>query len=428
MKKILALLLALALVFALCACEGVENIELPPLPTEPVETAEPTQLPETPAPTAAPEAEAEQQTIVAIKRTELKDYDPQFGTTLILSFTYDTPTVYIEGNGEATQAINEYTALLDETYYTGEDYGDGMGTGYHNMLTLAEDNYNYLSTLETADVVYEMASSQTVTVERSDAQVLTLLYNNYSFTGGAHGFYGERGYCFDAGTGELLTLESVSADAEALKSWLTATMSDMVQSDTALAERIDQTLIPEEGVSAMCAALLRDGSWYFGRDGLVIFSDLYEFSSYAAGPIEFTIPYAQLKGHLDDSFLPASSEAKGELGVVEADKMADGSMVILDKVTVDSEGQELYITVKGRVEDVKLASVEYVDTFYETAQLWSCSYMQDCALQLKTMIPDGMPNIMFSYTDKDGRHNILLTESGEDGSLILMDDSIEAVG
>ncbi len=429
MKKNISILLAVALIFTLCACEGVGNVELPPLPTPTEEATQPSAAPETetPAPTEEP-AEARPQTIVAIKRTELEAFDPQYGTTLILSFDYDTPTVFIQDNSAAAEAINEYTALMDETYYTGEDYGDGMGTGYQNMLTMAEDNYNYLSTLETADVIYEMASSQTVTVERNDAQVLTLLYNNYSFTGGAHGFYGERGYCFDAGTGELLTLDSISDDAEALKSFLAEKMVAILENDTELLERIDQTLIPEEGLSAMCTVLLRDGSWYFSRDGLVIFSDLYEYSSYAAGPIEFSIPYAELSGHVKAGYLPEQSKAECSLGVMEAAKMTDGSMEILDKVTVSAEGQELYFTVEGRIEDVKLASVEYSDKFYETAQLWSCSYMQDCALQIKTLIPEGMPDLMISYTDKDGRHNILLTESGEDGSLILMDDSIEAVG
>ena len=80
--------------------------------------------------------------------------------------------------------------------------------------------------------------------------------------------------------------------------------------------------------------------------------------------------------------------------------------------------------------DVRLASVDYSDRFYETAQLWACSYMSDCVLQLDTMIPDGMPDLMVSFRDASGAQTrLLLTQSGENGAYILMNDSdIEAVG
>lgn len=78
--------------------------------------------------------------------------------------------------------------MLDETYVTGEDYGDGQGTGYNNMLTMAEDNYNYwMSTGDGEVYTLELVSDRSVTVERGDTQVLTLLYNDYSDLGGAHG-------------------------------------------------------------------------------------------------------------------------------------------------------------------------------------------------------------------------------------------------
>ena len=49
-----------------------------------------------------------------------------------------------------------------------------------------------------------------MTAERGDTQVLTLLYNDYSDLGGAHGSYGYTGYSFDTQTGELLTLDKPS--------------------------------------------------------------------------------------------------------------------------------------------------------------------------------------------------------------------------
>ena len=429
MKKTTALILTLALALSLCACTELETVSLPPLPTEtpaavetrPVETAAPV---ETETEIDAPPV------IVSIKRTEMQEYDPQNGAVLILTFAYDTPTVYIEGS-DAAAGINEYTSLLDESYYTGESYGGGEDSiyGYSNMLTLAEDNYGYLTNENITDGMFELVSSRTVSVERLDAQVLTLLYNDYSFTGGAHGFYGDRAYCFSTEDGALLTLESLSSDTEKLKAALLDTIVQMANSNMSILERIDQTLLVDGDLSKTLATVIRDGSWYFGREGMVIFSDLYEISSYAAGPIEFTVPYDQLVGVIDDKWIPAAQEESCEFSAVSAEEMAGGSTVILDKLTVDAEGEELYLVSKGRATDVKLTRVDYTDNaFYETADLWYCSDMTNCALQLVTMIPDGMPNLKLSYTDKDGRHELLLTQSGEDGSFILTDDNIEAVG
>ena len=55
--------------------------------------------------------------------------------------------------------------------------------------------------------------------------------------------------------------------------------------------------------------------------------------------------------------------------------------------------------------------------------------MEDSALQLVTVIPDGMPNLKISWRDAEGEKACYLTQSGEDGSLILMPvEDVEAVG
>ena len=94
----------------------------------------------------------------------------------------------------------------------------------------------------------ELVSSRTVSVERMDDRVLTLLYNDYSFTGGAHGFYGDTGSSFDVETGKLLSLEDLSGDYDALAAFLTDYMVNTVENDPELAQRIDLGLF-EEGTA-----------------------------------------------------------------------------------------------------------------------------------------------------------------------------------
>ena len=435
MKKLLASVLAVLLCVSLCACAGVPKIDLPPLPTaEP----SPSPAPETPAPTKAPVPEEGQivpaeglkgSVIVTNKRTEKDAYDPQSGEIVILRFSYDTPTVIMEENPEAADKINEFIGLQEESFYTGEDYGDGYGTGYNNMLTLAEDNYNYFASQE--DMEYapiELSSALNVDILRNDARVLTLAYNESSYTGGAHGMYSMRTYCFDSATGEQLTLSNISSDRAGLREFLNGKLVEIAETDEDIQERTEGFIDPD-ALETTLGVLLRDGSWYFDYDGMVIFSDLYEISSYAAGSVSFRIPYAELKGRIDSRFFPETGSASGSFRALSAEEMTDGSTQIVDMLKISGEGQTVYLEATGEVQDVKITSVAYSAFFHDIAQLWSCSSMKDSALQLVTDIPDGMPNLKISWRDAEGPQACYLTQSGEDGSLILMPvDSVEAVG
>ena len=138
MKRILALLLLAVFAFGLCGCEKISSIELPPLPTVTPEVAEAAEPSATPAaePAAQTETESAHGLIVSIKRSTKQAYDPQDGSKLILTFSYDTPTVYIEGGEAAAAAINEQTSMKEDTIYS----GNGYGTGNNEMLTKAHSN------------------------------------------------------------------------------------------------------------------------------------------------------------------------------------------------------------------------------------------------------------------------------------------------
>lgn len=444
MKKITTIILVMALMAALCGCgslNNLKNVELPPLPDANAQQTEPS--PEVTAEidttNSIPESALPQHVIVSMEKHSEEHYDPQNGDTLILSFSYETPRVYIEGRPEASNAVNEYIATVDETYYTGNDYGIGEGSGdyamsgLNGMLEMATDNYSYAVENGVTDMPLEFSSSRTGRVERIDSRVLSMVYTTYTFTGGVHGSYFDTGYTFDTESGEYVTLDMLSGSADELKAFLADYMMGLYTSDKDgyYSERVFADMIPDGDVNAAIAALVRDGSWYFNEDGMVIYSSVYELGPYAAGIVDFVIPYSDLAGHIDDKWLPAERTAEGGSLTLKAQSdIADGSIEIIDKVTVDAEGEALCLEAEGTVYDVRLASVDYSDRFYETAQLWACSYMSDCVLQLDTMIPDGMPDLMVSFRDASGAQTrLLLTQSGENGAYILMNDSdIEAVG
>lgn len=353
-------------------------------------------------------------------------YAPDDENQMILDFSYETPTVHIYGNDAASEKINDFIAAMDEEYYTGSNYAEGgYGVGINGMLDMAYDNLSYVRD-NNIEANLTLASNRTVLVARADEKLISLLYNDYSYTGGVHGSYGYTGYIFDTETGEQLTLDKLAPDLDAFKTWLTAAMVEKVNSD----DELKQSLTVDDVETAL-AALIREGSWYLDGDGLTVFSSVYEIAPYAAGVINFKFSYDEIAPYIDSKWLPAARTGSGELEALTLDALPEGTEII-DKVTVDSGETQLCIKVSGAVYDVSVSSVEYADfdsRFYTTGEHWYCSYMKDSAIQLETMIPDGIPNLMVSYTDADGvNHSKLVSQSGMDGSFLLIDDNIEVLG
>lgn len=438
MKKMLALALTAVLALSLCGCQQgletlkkLEDIELPPLP-EVTDAASQENEPAQNGQETGGQVQVFEQgegdggpVTVRFQQTGREEYDPENGTQLILTFSYETPYVTIRENGEAAQKINDYAAMLDETFYTGNDYGAGEALGFNAMLEMAQDNYAY-AVNSGLEMGLEYSAYSSVSVARADSAVVSFVYDEQFYTGGAHGNYSTRGYVFNARTGDLLSLQDLSGDYAALSAFLTEYMVKAVENDSELAQRIDYALLEGKSNAEIFAGLLRDGSWYLNGEGMVIFSDLYEISSYAAGPIEFTVPYDLLAGVIDAGWLPEEKTGEGSLEAVAMDQVEDGTVEIVDFVNA-GEGDSLCLLVQGTVYDVEITRVQYAGSFYETGSLWYAGRLSGCAVQLQAPLPEGMPELMIRYTSGGERVTRLLSH-GEDGGPALVDDSIQPVG
>lgn len=437
-KKLIAAVLALLLIPALCACEELDELrsQLPDPPkvdespapsedvTEPVES-EPveSEAPETPAPAA----DDGTRIYVSFTTDTKESYDPQNGTELILTFSSVLPKVTIAGSdGAAAEKINNALGLIEETYYTGNDHGYGTATGFNMMLELAEDNYSYVVGSGLEGVSLQLSASRTVSVTRADSAVLSFLYSDYEFTGGTHGNYGTRSFVFDTQTGELLTLDSLSADPAALKEVLLTKMQVLIDEDKDgyYSNHIDQSL----DMTTALPELLREGSWELTADGLEIFSSLYELGPYAAGITEFTIPYSELTNVLDAKWVPAGKTGEGNLSISPIDAVDDGSVEIVAKVTADEAGQEYCLKAEGTVYDVAISRGMFADQFYKNTDIWYASALSDSAVQIQLTLPEGLPDTMISYRDASGEaHELFIT--GSDAGVQLTDpSSVQSVG
>lgn len=429
MKKTSAIILAVCLLAALAACgSGDIYIHDTPATQAPVPEVESTPVPEEPVSFVSEELGVP---VILNIQNITETYPAPDGTDrVILTFGFDDVNVYLQSNPEAAEAINQVLATEDELYYSGTGNGDGLNA----ILEMATDNFALVQDHD-AGLNMEFSSMRSAYVDRADSRVIALRYRVNSYTGGAHGVYMDRAYIFDTESGRALSFDDLSDDRAALEQLLLEKMYDTLHNDVRYKPIFDYMTAfkSDEDLDDELKALFREGSWTLNADGLVVFSDIYEIGSYADGIVRFTVPYEELDGVLNESLLPMERPEGGELHIMGIDGEGAYNVHLLDKVRISNRGQEFRVFADGTVYDVSIISVTYISDdvgFYQTETHWYCSYLSNLGVQVQTVIPEGMPDLMIRCRDESGSlHSYLFTQSAEDGSVVLLEeDNVVAVG
>ncbi|WP_019122702.1 PdaC/SigV domain-containing protein [Brevibacillus massiliensis] len=126
---------------------------------------------------------------------------------------------------------------------------------------------------------WEYQSNYTITYNQRD--VLSLYFDNYSYTGGAHGMTDRVAYTINLKTGHVYTLK------ELLKS----NPNYMAQINADIKKQWQERDIP---LLTPFTSIAEDQPFYLRGDSVVIYFGLYEYTPYAAGIQEFAIPLASL--------------------------------------------------------------------------------------------------------------------------------------
>ena len=425
-RKTLCLMLAASMLL-LCGCAALKDMPKPPQVTPyiaPVETPE-TDL------VATPEEESSipgYGWLVQFCRNSREAMDPENGTQRILDFRWDSVRVESPVVCEAAVKMTETLGAMEDTWYTGSGEDAFDSYGYDAMLVEAEDMYGLRK--EYGGDPVELSCTREVSCVRADDEIVVFLANYYIYRGGAHGDYKAEGICFDAKTGERLHLEDLSQNPDSFKSRVLEEMLRLADED-ADGYYSERLMLPEDtSREDAFAALLRDGAWYPAENGLLLFSDTYELASYAAGSIEFLIPYERLADCLDARWLPKEPAGTASFSILPLTDQTEGGVEIVDRLIIgnDDSGASCLLLCEGSATDMSIESVYFVDRFYPERQMWYCSSFRNAALQMVILFPGDLPNCMLSYRDAEGRHELLISQSGYDGSLQLIENSYSAQG
>ena len=132
---------------------------------------------------------------------------------------------------------------------------------------------------------------------RADNNVVSILFYSYAYCGGAHGSLATFARNYDAKTGKVLTMEDFGEEVSSLVTDNAVKFINAIQ-DTDDAFFYDKVKSTDESVQSM----LETGSFYLSQDGLVLIDGQYLLQPYAAGIVEFTTSYDDLRGKLNDEY------------------------------------------------------------------------------------------------------------------------------
>ncbi|MCM1296994.1 MAG: DUF3298 and DUF4163 domain-containing protein [Muribaculaceae bacterium] len=217
--------------------------------------------------------------ITITMQTETLDTTGEDGTVYVSS-TCSYPVVAIDGNSAAAAKINTDIRARIEAFKAND-----------SVEKMAEEDYEYL-TAEYPDEAFPGYTNDVVfSVKRADSNVISFTVLSSAYTGGAHGSYSTSGLNYNAKTGDLLAFAELSEDSNAFR-------EDTLSYNQALAqtEPYSERMFSAEDAAngTLESVLYADGAWYLSTSGLVFISDPYALGPYAAGTIEFIIPYSEL--------------------------------------------------------------------------------------------------------------------------------------
>ena len=262
--KTLFLTAVLALTLAACA------------PAEPQATPSPTPVPtesQAPEETAAPE-------LMWTEQVFAKDFTADDGT-VVMSVEYVFPGIEDAQSDPAWQKIQDYYAAEGMAYMGDATELSGYAAGdYEVAQAMGED---FLPYGESMSYRIALQNESMVSIVRS--------YYANSVTGVAHPSNFQFSETFDLATGDKLSLEDCFTDPDAGR----ARVLDLLAQKGAGAGYSREALEAE----------LNDAYFYLSDEGLVIYYQPDTLAPYAAGLLEFTLPYADLQDLLAVSPIPS---------------------------------------------------------------------------------------------------------------------------
>ncbi len=359
----------------------------------------------TTTPTESLQPQYQQQPMVAVSMPVATEYFYADDGTMIFYHSYQPMQLITQDPEIANRCILDYLGRLDTAMDSVEQCYSLAVQDYSPGQPFAPYFYqnHYSATRVDAGVLSLLGSIQSYSSEPSIPVCCAANYNML--------------------TGEVLTLGSIlqHLDAKAQLIDLVIEQASYIYDDTQLyddyADCIRERFHQDESF---------DEGWYFTGTGLCFFFSPYEIAPYISGTITLEVPYEKLTGIIDDAFFPPELEPMA--GTLQADFLENTgteSFTQIAEVILDPEGEQFLLHVDGGIQEVRIAFGSWDETatvFTADATVFATPVLTSAdAIMLQATIPDTMPNLRITYISGDTTNVVYLSQSGQDGSVILLD-------
>lgn len=406
MKKMLALLLCCGMMFTLFGCKSGRTDPTAPeteAPTQTVTEPEPTELETLPTEPAEPEL-LMPSVFLPVQETEIQAEDG----TVVLRHSYQELHITLEDAAAAEAIETAYREKLNNSFQDVTDYTDDARELYQSQGP--EYWFSFF-----VDVKY--------TVERLDEDLLSMRGAYQTYFGGPHPNTALTNMTFDLTTGKLLTLADMLVEDAPVDTLVDMLVEALMETDNAAG------LYPEFRDTVADVVSRKDTLthyWYLGGEGLWFTFSAYDLAPYAAGPYVVCLPYEKLDGLLKPQFFPTERGATGgTLTAIRTSEEGPGLLARLTEVVLSEDGEQFLLTANGTLYDVSIEQPRYGSdgvyygtecTLFATAELHPGD-----AIRVSHMFVDVLPNLQVSYSDGGTRTTVALFQSGEDGSILVIE-------
>lgn len=279
MKKFIAFSLCAAMALSLAAC-GDNSITASSAPAADASVS--ASAPDAPSEPETSDAPTLSSVTVDLSDVQTEEHTADDGT-LLLSISTQQPKLE---NPDELAALTAIQADIDSEVNTimhPEDE-DPLAAAQYDYEQAAADDREFVPSSE----------ELTFTVQRNDGVVLSLVGSLWSYGGGPHG--NTYTFClnYNVSTGARITLETLG------QAFIDTATQLVLDQAAAKNEETPGLLIDD--YATYIGDVVSDDTFYFTDDAVVFVSGEYVIQSYAAGIIEFPVPYLQLSSVLPEAY------------------------------------------------------------------------------------------------------------------------------
>ncbi|NLI13986.1 MAG: DUF4163 domain-containing protein [Peptococcaceae bacterium] len=196
--------------------------------------------------------------------------------------------------------------------------GAARNEGLKNADNMAQDDAGYAGSPNKCETYFDYR------VKYNQNGLLSVVFMNYQYTGGAHGLTAQSSHTFNLKTGVEYKLKDLFRNGADYVSFI----SDIVSSE--INERVKQGRLPEHSITPF-KAIKDDQDFYLSNSAVVVYFQQYEYFPYAAGILEFPVDFSVLKDMLkpDFSFLLDGAKLLEASGTQNSLNIGETGRVIL---------------------------------------------------------------------------------------------------